>query len=90
MQRKKPYVFIYDVERVVSDEEMERMKGGERDIQWYKERGLPVPGSCHEAAVREREKEKARCEKYIMEAAAEEPAFARMLAAVKEREAENV
>ena len=60
-----------------------------RNIQWYLDRGLVVPGSGEDVALRQRERERIRMEAEIAKASETCPVFQRLYDEAKMRENEK-
>ncbi len=75
-----PYVFVYEIERVFSDE-IKSLGNSKITLKERLENGEIISGTVDEIVLR---KKKAN-EEYIMKTAEKAPAFARLLSLVKER-----
>ena len=60
-----------------------------RNIQWYLDRGLVVPGSGEEVALRQRERDRMRIEAEVAKASETFPVFQRLYDLAKMRENEK-
>ena len=60
-----------------------------RNIQWYLDRGLVVPGSGEEVALRQRERDRMRIEAEVAKASETCPVFQRLYELAKMRENEK-
>ena len=60
-----------------------------RDVQWYLDRGLVVPGSGEDVALRQRERDRMRIEAEVAKASETAPAIQRLYDLVKMRENEK-